>query len=326
VPVKEIIEVILPIIRGLNHGIDASIFTTEAAKVNREGQTGDCSDPTLPDYDTVCRGDFSRYDRRDITTDTSLNILSTVTLPDLPPLPNREGCAGAAAVVTGVYLEGRGIIPLGFSGGIDVIDIANNEQPDCKINGVEEPFGPVSPPLDDGQVPLVMAPPHSGAEGGQLLMVVLALDPENLAADTNNFQASAMVRRVNQVRSEETVTETFPTFLKAQVSRSAGTVSMSAFDTGATMTLTSVEGPDKTWIIYAPASSSPVQLPAINQVRQTLENASTTLMVTLGTSSTYAETFTLGSGKTVDRLVDVVDTVAIQICAPTAGHPCELVD
>lgn len=325
-PIGDILTAVLPLLRGLNHGVTASVFGTEFAKVNKDGQTGDCSDPGLADYADKCRGDYSKYARQDIAANVDLGVLSAVTVPTLPDLPGLGRCAQGAVLLSGAALEGRGLVPLGITAGIDVLD--DTQSADCKIAGVEKPFGDNSEPLSDGQMPLSMAPLHSGIEGSQVFLLAVALDPDSIASATDgNFQLSALIKRVDSVGEQESMGGSFPKFPEASISKGAGTVTFAGPSiAGATMTRTEIQSGDDTWLIYAPASAATVTLPAVTEGTALLPNTNDSYVLSMGMDGTYSDIWSFGSGKTLDRLVHNINSFVVQQCAATAGHPCELAD
>lgn len=325
-PIGDILTAVLPLLRGLNHGVTASVFGEEFAKVNKDGQTGDCSDPDLADYGDKCRGDYSKYGRQDIAASVDLGVLSAVTVPTLPDLPGLGRCAEGAVLLSGAALEGRGLVPLGITAGIDALD--DTQTPDCKIAGVEKPFGDNSDPLSDGQMPLSMAPLHSGIEGSQVFLLAVALDPDNIASDTDgNFQLSALIKRVDAVNEAESMGGSFPDFPQATISKGAGTVAfMGGTISGATMTRTEIQSGDETWLVYAPASATTVTLPNVAEGQALLPNVNDSYVLSMGMDGTYSDIWSFGSGKTLDRLVYNIDSFVVQQCSSTPGHPCELAD
>ncbi|MCB9651052.1 MAG: hypothetical protein H6730_31345 [Deltaproteobacteria bacterium] len=323
-PIGDILTAVLPLLRGLNHGILASVFTEEFAKVNKDGQAGDCTDPGLEGYDDKCRGDFSKYSRNDIAASASLNVLSKVSVPRLPDLPGLGRCAQGAVLLSGAALEGRGLVPLGLTAGIDTL--ADTETPDCVIAGVEKPFGENSETLNDGEMPLSMAPPHSGIEGSQLFLLAVALDPDNIAADTNgNFQLSALIKRVDTVGETVNMGGAFPKFPEATISKGAATVAFDAATiSGATLTRTELQAGGNTWLVYAPATAANVALPDVAEGRAVLGAVNDGFVLSMGMDGTYADMWSFGSGKTLDRLPQTITSFVVQQCTDTAGHPCEV--
>jgi hypothetical protein len=316
--IGSILTAVLPLVRSLNHGITASLDIEEFAKVPTAGGAGDCSDPNLPMYDTNCQADFSKYQRADMDASASLGVLSRVSIPNLPQLPGGGGCAAGAILLSGVNLEGRGLVPLGLTAGIDVLD---EEAADCKVAGVEKPFGDNSPDLPDGVMPLSMAPPHSGVEGSQLFLLLLALDPDSIAADTG-FQLSAIVNRVDAVGEDQSITGSYLPYPKATVSKANNAVTMETALAGAGLVRVELQDGDDTWLVYAPGNATAINLPAVARARQIVANLNDAYVLGLGLDGTYGDVWTFGSGKTLNRMFDTAESFVIQQCASAAGSPC----
>ena len=153
------------------------------------GQSVDCSDPATPNYDEVCIANFTAYEDQDLQLTQPLNILSSVGMPPLP-LTASSTCSEGAVMLSATFVEGRGLIPLGLGAGLAV------SGSDCRVAGLQEPFGGNSEALPDGRLALSMAPPHSGIEGGQTVLLGLALDIDGLiASEGSGFQVSAILNR-----------------------------------------------------------------------------------------------------------------------------------
>ncbi len=325
-PIGDILTAVLPLLRGLNHGVTASVIGENFPKINKDGQTGDCSDANLTDYSDKCRGDFAKYTRQDIAASAGLDVLSAVAVPVLPQLPGLGRCAEGAVLLAGAALEGRGIIPLGLTAGIDALD--DTQTPDCKIAGVEKPFGDNSETLRDGEMPLSMAPLHSGIEGSQVFLLAVALDPSNIASATDgNFQLSALIKRVDAVAEKQDIGGAFPDFPEATISKGNATVAFKAASiAGSTMTRTEIQSGDDTWLVYAPGGSATVTLPNVAAGRAMLTNIKDSYVLSMGMDGSYGDIWAFGSGKNLDRLVHNITSFVVQQCAATADHPCELAD
>ena len=320
-PIGSILTAVLPLLRSLNHGVNASVFTNEVPKVNKPGQDGNCADPTLAGYDNRCQANFSSYDRADIKASAKLNVLSSVSVPRLPALPGEGSrCAAGAVLFAGASLPGRGLVPLGITAGLDTLE--DNQQPDCVVAGVKKPFGDNSPDLPDGQLPLAMAPPHSGIEGSQLFLLLLALDPDSIASETNGgFQLSALVKRGDRVAANETISGNFLPFPQATVER-VGSVRIPAQQSAAVMTRVELQRGGDTWLVYAPASLETLALPDVAAGREILSNVTDAYILKMGMDGAFSDVWGFGSGKTLDRLFDTVTAFVVQECNTTAGAPC----
>ena len=299
VPVGDLLAAVLPLVRNLNHAVNPSLTVEEFPRVN--GQA-----------------DLARFGRVDLAVDAPQSILSAVSVPDMPFLVGTSTTCGTAGggtvVIGGALLEGRGIVPLGLVAGLDTLD--DSATPDCRVEGVEEPFGNRSDPLPDGQVPLSMAPLHSGMEGSQVFLLAAALDLDRLTGGSLEF--SVLVRRVDAVRSEESFTGGYPVQPEGTVSRSAATVQFRSGVSGQTMVRAELQSGNRTWLIYAPASETTLNLPDVPEGRAVLAGAQGGLVMTIGTNGSYPEVWTFGSGGTLDRLVETLTSFAIQDCTATA--------
>jgi hypothetical protein len=247
-------------------------------------------------------------------------VLSRVSVPTLPDLPGGTVCAAGAILLAGVNLEGRGLVPLGLTAGVDVLD---EETPDCKIGGVENPFGPNSGDLQDGQMPLSMAPPHSGVEGSQLFLLLLALDPDSLAGD-GGLQLSAIVNRVDSVSEEQTVSGTYLPYPSGTVSRANVSVTLDSAITGAALARVEMQSGNDTWLIYAPGNSTTINLPTVARPREILNNLEDTFVLGMSTDGTYSDVWTFGSGKTLNRLFQTAKAFVVQQCGSGASSPCTI--
>lgn len=317
--IGSILTAVLPLVRSLNHGINPSLTVEEFPKVNTADGSGDCSDPDLANYDDNCEADFTKYQKADMAASQALNVLSAVSVPDLPDLPSGNGCALGAILLSGVSLEGRGLVPLGLTAGVDVID---DETPDCRVAGVDKPFGDNSPKLEDGVMPLSMAAPHSGVEGSQIFVLLLALDPDAIA-DTNTFQLNAIVNRVDQVSAEQSVQGSYLGYPRGTFDRTAGTVALDSAITGAALQRIEIQRGDDTWLIYAPGDATNITLPNVARPRQVLQS-NYVILLGMGMNGTYDEVWSFGSGKTLDRMFNTANAFVVQQCSPDAGSPCTI--
>jgi hypothetical protein len=323
IPIGEILTKVLPLFRGLNHALTASVFTNEVPKVNKEGQTGDCSNPNLENYDAKCQANFAQYDEVDMALSQKLNVFSTVTIPRLPNLPGEANrCVGGAVLLSGASLPGRGLVPLGLAAAVDTVNAL--EMADCRVAGVKKPFGPESADLEDGQLALSTAPPHSGIEGSQLFTLAVAIDPESIASDVAGFQASALVHRVDRFSERITVPGQFLAFPRGSVNKAAASVALTEAVAGATLTRVSLQADGKRWLVYAPSSASRLSLPGVAAGREILANVDTAYVLAMGMDGQFSNVWQFGSGKTLDRLLDTVTAFVVQQCAEDETAPCRI--
>lgn len=317
-PLGDILTAVLPLLRSLNHGIRAAVAVTEYPKVPVTAGTN-CMDPTLDKYDEKCRGDFSQYANVDLAADQPLNVLSTVTVPTLPTLPNGMGCAGAAILVSGAILPGRGLLPLGLTAGLKK-DMSTS----CQVEGVKKPFGDNSPQLMDGQIPLSMAPPHSGVEGSQLLMLLLALDPKTITG--SNLQLNAIVKRKSSIGLNENLSsDAYLPYPKGTLSRAGKKMTlMTAGIAGATATRLQIEKGNQTWLVYAPATQMEIAAPDIAAASDVFTTSEKSFVQAIKVAAPFKDLWTFGSGKTADHLVEQLDAFVVQECSTMADATCKV--
>lgn len=323
-PIGDILTAVLPLLRSLNHGINASVETTEFPKVAVEAGT-DCTNPANAGDTDKCRGDFSKYQKISLSASQKLGVLSRVTVPDQPDLKaGSPACAGASVLVSAAILPGRGVLPLGLSAGVDVLD---KESPDCKIGGVKKPFGDNSEDLRDGQMPLTMAPAHSGIEGSKIALLVLALDPSALSGA---LQLNAVVSRVDSVGAEQNLGSlSYLPYPQGSYSKAAKTFTYTQQATGATAARFEIQNGDTTWLVYAPVGQASVTLPTTAETDAVLNGADSAYVQAVKIDGAYRDMFQFGSGKTLDNLINNISSFVVQQClndtaiACDAANPCD---
>ncbi|MCK6550465.1 hypothetical protein L6R52_31805 [Myxococcota bacterium] len=317
-PIGDLLTALLPLLRTLNHGVNASLDVAEFPKVPVDAASGvDCSVEENGNDDSKCRGDFSKYGRISLAADAKLGVLSSVTVPQLPTLPGSSDCAGATVLLTGAILPGRGIVPLGLSAGVDSLD--DRDTADCKISGVKDPFGPNSGELGDNQMPLSMAPPHGGIEGSELAMIALTIDPDVFSG--NSVQFNAVVKHTNAVAANETISEPYLPFPQGTLSRSNATFTFQSAVTGATVVRLEIQSGDETWLVWAPGTSTTITLPNVAGARGVLSGTGDAYIQAMKIDGDYKSMWEFGSGKTLDNLVSQVRAFVVQGCTAAAG-PC----
>lgn len=99
----------------------------------------------------------------DMTPTVGLTLRSTVEVPDLPTAGGNR--LDSAVVLAGALVNGRGVLPLGLTAGLDTNDKFPNAN--GKVIGEED--------NDDGKLTLRMAPNHSGIEGSRYAVAALAV-------------------------------------------------------------------------------------------------------------------------------------------------------
>lgn len=323
-PIGDILTAVLPLLRSLNHGINASLEVEEFPKVP-VGAAVDCTNPANAADGDKCRGDFARYEKIELAASQKLGVLSRVTVPNQPVLrTGSSACAGASVLVAAAVLPGRGVLPLGLSAGVDVLD---KEAADCKVGGVKQPFGQNSEDLRDGQMPLTMAPPHSGIEGSKIALLVLAIDPEALSGA---LQLNAVVSRVDSVGLEQSLGAlAYLPYPAGSYSKAARTFTYTQQATGATAARFEIQNGDATWLVYAPVGQASVTLPTHATTNAVLDGADSAYVQAVKIDGAYADMWKFGSGKTLDNLINNISSFVVQQClndtmtACDAMNPCD---
>ncbi|MEO1230062.1 MAG: carboxypeptidase regulatory-like domain-containing protein [Myxococcota bacterium] len=301
VPIGDLLFAVLPLVQNLSHSIAASLDITYAPKI------GDTAD-------------FAQYQRRDLAADQPLDVLTVVGIPDLPP--SGTGCADAAVLLGGAVLEGRGIVPLGVSAGLDAP--AATDTPDCRVAGVTEAFGPGTVDAADGQIPLAMAPLHSGAEGSETFLVLAAANIDELTSG-DGLRATALVKRTPEGLPAVTdINGSFLALPEGTVSGADARITLGAPIAGAVLNRYELNGAGRNWIVYAPSSVANLRLPDVPEGRAIAGGLTAAYLLALRLDATFAEAFRIGSGKTLDRLIQNVNAFSIQQCARGTSAPCRL--
>jgi hypothetical protein len=325
-PIGEILSAVLPLFRTLYHGINSGVVTSAFPKVAIAAGT-DCSVPANAADDSKCRGDFSKYQKITLAADTALSINSAVTVPTLPRQSDGTFADGAVMLAVAVS-PGRGLVPLGLSAALDETDATKTG--DGVINGVEQPFGANSATLPNGQMALTMAPPHSGIEGARIALVTAALDPNSIGGSAGT-QVSGLVKFVSKVSATESLGGAFLGFPTGtlDVASKKWTAAAQGGLTGATLVRYELQRNGRTWLVYAPGSLNAVDFPAIGTLQNEIFGAGMEAFiqaVRAPSGTTFAEVFTFGSGKSIDKAVEkeLVDAFVIQECKTVATATCKI--
>lgn len=321
-PIGDILSAVLPLLRTLNHGINAGLNTTEFPKVGKTSgmASAECADATTADYDDKCRGDFSKYAAVKLAADKPLAINAAITVPTLPR--QSDGTYSDGVVVLSAAITGsRGLVPLGLTAGLDTT--AKTQTADGKINGVDKPFGQFSMKLPDGQVPLTTAVPHSGIEGSKLALVGIALDPNSLGGD-GGIQLSGLVHYVENFSDTGFGGAEFLAFPTGTFSVANASFT-GMLPAGASVTRVEISNGDKTWLVYVPGSMGTITLPNVAQARTDLLSSTPEVFLQLVRSTTsFADVFTFGSGKNLDKAIELIEGFVIQECTAAATAACKI--
>jgi hypothetical protein len=330
IDIGSLLTAVLPLLQSLDHGVEAEVSVTEFPKIPGDTMTtaAQCANPMDPAwtstnlYSDHCRGDYAKYSQLDLAASAKLNVFSTITVPTLPNLPGGSKCAGAAVLVTGSLLPGRGLLPLGLTGGIDQL-MGMTEPADCKVDGIPHPFGANSDKLMDGQLGLAMAAPHDGIEGSQIAMLLIALDPGSLSGD--NLQINAVIKRTDSVAATVSFDGAYLPYPAGTLDKTMGTFTLSAAQSSATALRLQIENGNQTWLVYAPSSvGTTITVPSVAGPRAILTNTTKSFSQALKMSGSYSDLWTFGSGKTTDHLLEQVDAFVVQQCSTAAGAVCSV--
>ncbi|MEM7677059.1 MAG: hypothetical protein AAF449_13730, partial [Myxococcota bacterium] len=319
IPIGDILTGVLPLLRRFNHGINASLAVENFPKVPVSGSGATCEDPGIPDYNDVCMADFDQYVEADISLTQGLNILASVGVPDLP-MATTSSCASGAVMLTASRVPGRGLIPLGLSAGLATSGT------NCTVAGATAPFGSGTEDIPAGRMPLSMATPHSGIEGSETVLLLVALDIDQLINTAGaGFQVSAILNRVDSVANDQNVSGDFLPFPTGSVDRTAASVSFTSPLSGVTLTRAEIQSGDRTWLVYAPPAAT-IQLPDVDAGRDIVSSATSAVILTIQTRDgvDFDNVWQFSSGTTLDRLFDIADAFVISDCTANEAGNCRL--
>ena len=297
------------------HGAASTVDIVEHPKTNRPTRNGDCSDPSLQDYDDRCMADVAQLQRLDLRAQQALAVRSVVSVPGLPTGAGGS-CPPGVVVVASVDQPGRGVVPLGFGVGID--DAAGGAA-DCVIDGSAEPFGPNSAPLAAGSVALHAAPPHSGLEAGDLAIHALAFDATGTWP--NRLELSALVQRPGALGAAMTVFGPFMPIPQASVARATGVVTLAGAPAGATMLRLELSSGGASWVLYAPGSATRIAPPSVTGAPVVTGAAMTARLRAIALeAATYADAWGVGAADFGRRAT----AYSVADCADVVGASCAL--
>lgn len=297
--------------RRLFHAADPLLDVEEfpKAQINPNGPI-DCADPTARSYEILCRSDFAKYRPIDLIADAPAELLSVVSVADLPSFPGSGRCADTAILVASTVVPGRGLIPLGFASGFHD---PNGASPSCRIDGAKKPFGAYSIPLPAGSLPLALAPRHAGLEGLPLVLLLLAAD--GTVGDRPSAPISAVVARRTAIASMEDLTAiSYVPGPTGVFSRSRGTFTFSKAPEHATFARLDIESRSARWLVYSPIDRTELVLPSDPTARAMLADAFRTAVDMIRVDGAFVDLWRLGSGKTLDHLPEVLVAFTEQEC------------
>lgn len=296
---------------GLRHGVAPFVPFTPTPNVPR-GVSVDCSDPDLADYADVCRPDFGAWPRFDVEAAQPQNVYATIDAPGLP-LTSGTACADTLTLMAATRLPGRGIVPLGFGVGFDTLDETGT--PDCVVEGAEQPFGPTSPPLDDGEIALISATRHHGLEAGDLMLIGIARD-----TDGDRYGRSVRRRIVADIGNRTTLNGVLMARPDAELSVPSARL---AFITNAGhRTRTEIFGDGSAWIVYAPAFPKEVTLPDVPAGRAVLASMQGAIFAQIEMERNITEPFDLAAPVHAHHTIDYVTAFATSSCVRNPADTC----
>lgn len=296
--------------RTMSHGVKVRVDVMEVEKINRPNTSGKCGNPSLPNYDELCRPDYARFLRADIPVTTPLSILSRVHVPQLPSRAAGEGCFGSNLVIAGVALPERGLLPLGFAAGVD----AAQGVTDCAAESLVAPFGGDTAALGPSVLPLWMAPRHSGLEVEPELVLASFAFPERDAADPR-LSLAARFARANTVGDDVTISGNYLPLPVVDLDLTEGVMNLVDLDAGtATYRRIELASPERTSVIFAPAGAEEVRLPNIPGLRAALGSDTKAVIEVGEIDATYDRLFAFGQGNTLDRWIEQLQAISVEEC------------
>ncbi|MEL6184105.1 MAG: hypothetical protein AAFU79_05720, partial [Myxococcota bacterium] len=108
------------------------------------------------------------------------------------------------------------------------------------------------------------------------------------------------------------------------VSGADARITLGAPIAGAVLNRYELNGAGRNWIVYAPSSVANLRLPDVPEGRAIAGGLTAAYLLALRLDATFAEAFRIGSGKTLDRLIQNVNAFSIQQCARGTSAPCRL--
>lgn len=277
----------------------------------------DCTDP-MQLHD--CTADYDQYQQIDTSATVEPNIMTVVSVPHLPELPDRR-CAGLMTVSRYAVLPARGLVLTGLA---TVQDIEERDPPDCEVAGQREPFGRFSEDLIQGQVGLRSAPLHSGMEGSRQVTIIAAVDIE--PGETRSLDLNLMIDHTQQLGTTlDLSSNIFLEYPTGLVRREDGTFEIvnkgGPRSTGMRLALESARG---SWTIYVPGTDGQMILPNIALPREVLAETELGALQAFAADHSYTSMWSLGSDTRADRLLENVSAIATSQCSTSS--PCWLTE
>jgi hypothetical protein len=270
---------------------------------------------------TASQGEIAVYQVVQPIADTRDEILSIISIPDLPRFAGSTACPDGAVLIVAAILPGRGLIPLGVASGFDTFF---GSPLDCRVNARTNPFDRVGEvvALEAGELPLAMAPKHGGLEGSHLVVILLAIKTQALAPP-RPVPLSVIVAHPDRIATHQDLTKlSYVPYPTGVLSLSDASVTFGAASSTTTYARVDIESGVGRWQIYTPLKAAKISFPSDSQARATLSGATRAAIELIRTDAAYEQMWSLGSGKTVDRLAEHLAGFAEQEC--TSGGACDL--
>jgi hypothetical protein len=258
---------------------------------------------TIQEFPRTAPGDvdFSRYQHADMRASYELGIHGVVAVPSLSI--GSQPCVSATMLTVYSIAHGRGLVPLG-------VRVARDAEPsDCLVDGTDKPFGDSSADVPAGEVPISIAPRHSGLEGGRLLMAISAIE---LEVDRSNERLqSTIYQRYDALSPRSAAVGEFLEFPRGTLLRQAARVELqSDRNTPVTGVRFTIESGAQKWFIYAPDMPASFELPDIAPLRQLANSSDRALVQAFVVDGNYDELFTFGAEKSMLNFVENVSAIA----------------
>jgi hypothetical protein len=308
---------VAPIARLSHSGVRLAITTPPFPNIDVSGQTGDCSDPNLADYASVCRGDASHYVSIPIAADHPQSLNTSLAVPQLPATAT-GAFTPTMVVLGGAEVPALGFVPIGSGSALDATGPAGG--PDGVVDGIEMPFGPASQSLAAGHVAFSGAPRHGGLEDASSVLIAIAI----AAASEPSLRRSMLIQPVDRIAATATIAGPFLDFPSASVDLRAGTVSQAAAPARANVLRLRLATPDgSSWLVYAPGSALQFRLPDVAAPRALL-SASLNVDVALALAGNYGALWHSGLAHHLDRPLTQFQAAAHADCRAAAMTGCAL--
>jgi hypothetical protein len=195
----------------------------------------------------------------------------------------------------------------------DVVD--EGGIPDCRVDGREVPFGPISTSLDDGEVALIAAPLHSGAEGFAQYLIVSSRSTED------SLTRSTIVQPIDRLETRATIASDFVSYPTGSVSRANRQLDLTVA-AGVTRVRVDFVRDGTGWIVFAPPGTT--ALPSTPETDDIAANAGTVYVSALRPSG-IGSPFDFGEPARIDLAPDAFNAIASVACS-AAGELCALDD